>query len=144
MLSHKRCHNFIQGKEVVFWQMPSLVCNFNREFGAICDLYFLIIYQRTSDHHYYCIIQGGGKQKMLFIMCESKSLQLHIWVRFPRTGILLKMWHFFLKSRAFVWPNLIRYIWFFNWFWSIVSCSLWRNFWKFLEIFLESHAASLF
>ena len=27
---------------------------------------------------------------------------LHIWVRFPRTGILLKMWHFFLKSRAFV------------------------------------------
>ena len=76
---------------------------------------------------------------MLFIIHHPT-----IWVRFPRTGILLKMWHFFLKSRAFVWPNLIRYIWFFNWFWSIVSCSLWRNFWKFLEIFLESHAASLF
>ena len=26
----------------------------------------------------------------------------HIWVRFPRTGILAKMWPFFEKSRAFV------------------------------------------
>ena len=25
-----------------------------------------------------------------------------IWVRFPRTGILAKMWSFFFKSRAFV------------------------------------------
>ena len=37
-----------------------------------------------------------------------------IWVRFPRTGILAKMWSVFEKSRAFVRLNLIIFIWFCN------------------------------
>ena len=41
---------------------------------------------------------------------------VYIWVRFPRTGILAKMWSLFWKSRAFVWLNLIIFYGF-----SIVS-----------------------
>ena len=37
------------------------------------------------------------------------------WEFWPKCG------PFFEKSRAFVWPNLMRYFWFFNWSWSIVS-----------------------
>ena len=59
--------------------------------------------------------------KWIIVTRYIKNVSQHIWVRFPRTGILAKMWSFFLKSRAFVWPNLIIYLWFFNWSWSIVS-----------------------
>ena len=55
-----------------------------------------------------------GQQQLLQLAaprCEESSKKTlwdpigHIWVRFPRTGILAQMWSFFEKSRAFVWPN---------------------------------------
>ena len=44
----------------------------------------------------------------------GQEIWRHLWVRFPRTGILAKMWSFFEKSRAFVWPNLVIFDWLFN------------------------------
>ena len=41
---------------------------------------------------------------------KGASLLDNLWVRFPRTGILAKMCHFFEKSRAFVWTNLIIFV----------------------------------
>ena len=29
----------------------------------------------------------------------------YIWVRFPRTGKMVKMWHFFIFFEALLWPN---------------------------------------
>ena len=47
----------------------------------------------------------------------------------------------FVKSRAFVWPNLIIYLWFFNWSWSIVSLAPKKHLDLALENFLKSRAA---
>ena len=58
----------------------------------------------------------------------------HIWVSFCRTGNLAVSRHIFSKSRAFVWPNLKRYLWFFNCSWLIVSCRCWKHLRLTLEI----------
>ena len=47
-------------------------------------------------------------------MVHNHTFFVSIWVRFPRTRILAKMWHFFEKSRAFVRLNLIIFVWFFK------------------------------
>ena len=39
---------------------------------------------------------------------KRRPKSLHIWVSFCRAGKMAILCHFFLKSRAFVWPNLIR------------------------------------
>ena len=50
-----------------------------------------------------------------------------IWVSFCRTGNLAVSRHIFSKSKAFVWPNLKRYLWFVNCSWLIVSCRSWKH-----------------
>ena len=60
---------------------------------------------------------GGGNEKGLALdgiffwaRLGKEGALPYIWVRFPRTRILAKMWHFFEKSRAFVRPNLIIFV----------------------------------
>ena len=92
-----------------------------------------------------CItMQSQNKLRCILNVYIHIYTYIYIWVRFPRTGILAKMCHFFEKSRAFVWPNLMRYFWFFNWSWSIVSLRPWKHFSLTLQNFSESRAAPLF
>lgn len=67
-----------------------------------------------------------------------------IWVSFCRTGKMSVLRLFFLKSRGFVWPNLIRYLQFFNWSWPIGSSGLQKHFTQALEKFFGYFLAPLF
>jgi len=52
-----------------------------------------------------CLLMCIGKFFCLVLKC-------HIWVRFPRTGILAKLWSLFEKSKAFMRPKLMIFVWF--------------------------------
>ena len=67
-----------------------------------------------------------------------------IWVSFCRTGNLAVSRHIFSKSSAFVWPNLKRYLWFFNCSWLIVYCRSWKHLRLTLEICFVCPATASF
>ena len=68
----------------------------------------------------------------------------HIWVSFCRTGNLAVSRHIFSKSSAFVWPNLKRYLWFFNCSRLIVYCRSWKHLRLTLEICFVCPATASF
>ena len=83
-----------------------------------------------QPHRMICCIQHKCATCLQCVFSDvSSNVQLdwmichivHIWVRFPRTGILTKMCCFFEKSRALVWLNLKKKNYFCNCYGPIVS-----------------------